>query len=181
GLQHDQRYVVLTMHRPGNVDQPETLRSILRAAAELARDLPVILPAHPRTRSRIGEFALEHYVDPDAIDGAAAGAGRGRMISPVRYLDCLHLMAGAGLVLTDSGGVQEETTALGVPCLTLRDNTERPATLTAGTNSVVGTECERVVARARAVLRNGRAAVVQPPLWDGRAAERIVTILGERL
>ena len=183
GLRHGGEFVLLTVHRPGNVDRQETLQSILRAAAEIALDCPVILPAHPRTRSRISEFGLEHYVHAEEASGPAPAAARGRirMIGPLDYLDCVHLMANARLVLTDSGGVQDETTGLGVPCLTLRDNTERPATLAGGTNTLVGTTAERIVACARAALQNGQLSKRQPPLWDGCAAQRIAQILADRL
>lgn len=183
GLRPGDGFVLLTVHRPGNVDRRETLESILRAAAEIARDCPVIMPAHPRTRSRIAELGLAHYVQAEEAGAPASGVapGRIRMIGPLDYLDCVHLMTNARLVLTDSGGMQDETTGLGVPCLTLRDNTERPVTLTSGTNAVVGTNAARIVACARAALQNGRPSIQQPPLWDGGAAERIVRILADRL
>jgi len=183
GLRHGDGFVLLTVHRPGNVDRRETLESILRAAAQIALDCPVIMPAHPRTWSRIAELGLAPYVQAEEAGGPASAAARGciRMIRPLDYLDFVHLMTNARLVLTDSGGVQEETTGLGVPCLTLRDNTERPVTLTSGTNTLVGTDAERIVACARGVLRNGRPGTSQPPLWDGCAAKRIVRILADRL
>jgi UDP-N-acetylglucosamine 2-epimerase (non-hydrolysing) len=165
-------FAVLTVHRPSNLESALRLGSILSAAAELARDVPVVLPAHPRTRSRIAELGLASYVHPE---------GRICLTDPLGYLDCVHMLANARLVLTDSGGIQEETTWLGVPCLTLRDNTERPATITAGTNTLVGTTPERIIGCARAALRNGRPHRGRPPLWDGHAAERIVRTLADRL
>jgi UDP-N-acetylglucosamine 2-epimerase (non-hydrolysing) len=174
-------FALLTVHRSGNVDDETRLRSILHAAAELARDLPVILPAHPRTRARISELGLTRYVQAEDAGGSRSAAGRVRMIEPLGYFDCVHLIANAQLVLTDSGGLQEETTYLGVPCLTLRDNTERPITITAGTSTLVGSDPERIVSCARVALQHRERAERRPPLWDGRAAERIVQILAERL
>jgi UDP-N-acetylglucosamine 2-epimerase (non-hydrolysing) len=143
----------------------------------------VIFPAHPRTRARVAEFALERYVDPFGTDGCPAiiRPGRISLLEPVGYLDFLQLMADARLVLTDSGGIQEETTCLGVPCLTLRENTERPVTLTAGTNTLVGTHADRILAGARTALENGRSAASLPPLWDGNAAERIMQVLTQEV
>ncbi len=155
GLSRTDRFALLTVHRSGNVDDESRLGSILRAAAELARDLPVVLPAHPRTRARIAELGLAHYVQSVEPGGPPPAVGRVRIIEPVGYLDCVHLVANAQLVLTDSGGLQEETTYLGVPCLTLRDNTERPVTITAGTNTLVGSDPERIVSQAR-VAHGGR-------------------------
>jgi UDP-N-acetylglucosamine 2-epimerase (non-hydrolysing) len=176
-------YALVTMHRPSNVDAESTLAAILGALAELSWELPVIFPAHPRTRARIAEFGLERYVDRNGTNGCPAiiRPGRISLLAPVGYLDFLQLMADARLVLTDSGGIQEETTCLGVPCLTLRENTERPVTLTAGTNALVGTDAGRILECARKAIGNGRCVATLPPLWDGHAAERIVQILVERL
>jgi UDP-N-acetylglucosamine 2-epimerase (non-hydrolysing) len=165
-------YAVVTLHRPSNVDDPAALRRIISALARVARRLPVVFPVHPRTRLKVEEFGLGE----DAIGVDL------RLIEPLGYLDFLRLYSGARLVLTDSGGIQEETTALGVPCLTLRENTERPVTVELGTNRVVGTDPERIVAEAEAALagaREGGTARV-PPLWDGRAAGRILDALLER-
>jgi UDP-N-acetylglucosamine 2-epimerase (non-hydrolysing) len=165
-------YAVVTLHRPSNVDDPAALRRILSALARVARRLPVVFPVHPRTRRKVEEFGL---------DGDEAGADL-RLVEPLGYLDFLRLYSGARLVLTDSGGIQEETTALGIPCLTLRENTERPVTVELGTNRVVGTDPERIVAEAESAL--ARAAEGGPPrlppLWDGRAAGRILDALLER-
>jgi UDP-N-acetylglucosamine 2-epimerase (non-hydrolysing) len=166
-------YAVVTLHRPSNVDDPEVLRRILRALARLSRRLPIVFPAHPRTRRSIEEFGLDRE---DELRGDF------RLTEPLGYLDFLRLYSGARLVLTDSGGIQEETTALGIPCLTLRENTERPVTVELGTNRVVGTDEERIVAEAEAALRqSSRGGPPRvPPLWDGRAADRILDALIER-
>jgi len=166
-------YAVVTLHRPSNVDDPEALRRILRALARVSRHLPVVFPVHPRTRRNIEEFGLGREEEL---------RGDIRLTEPLGYLDFLRLYSGARLVLTDSGGIQEETTALGIPCLTLRENTERPVTVELGTNRVVGTDEERIVSEAEAALQrtsDGGPPRV-PPLWDGRAAERILDALLER-
>jgi UDP-N-acetylglucosamine 2-epimerase (non-hydrolysing) len=169
-------YGVLTLHRPSNVDNPETLRGILCAVSELAAELPVFFPMHPRTKKNVERFECERYLSNDA--GQKSGVVP---LDPLGYLDFLSLTDHAQIVLTDSGGVQEETTILGVPCLTLRENTERPATIEHGSNQVVGVEPQRILAAARAVLREPRRRYSRPPLWDGQAALRIVAILRERL
>ena len=162
-------YAVVTLHRPSNVDDPAVLGGILSALAEVGRRLPVLFPVHPRTLRNMEEFGL----------GAADGV---RLTGPLGYLDFLRLYSGARLVLTDSGGLQEETTALGIPCLTLRGNTERPVTVELGTNRVVGTDPGRIVREAEAALARGRGAEPPrvPPLWDGRAADRVLDALLER-
>jgi len=164
-------YAVLTLHRPSNVDDPETLGRVLRALEEISRDLTVVFPLHPRTRARIDEFGLGGLLSRPC----AGGGGAGILVSePLGYLDFLKLTKEARLVCTDSGGIQEETTVLGVPCLTLRSNTERPVTVTTGTNVLVGSDTAAILAQARRVLQEGSACHQVPPLWDGRAAERIV-------
>jgi UDP-N-acetylglucosamine 2-epimerase (non-hydrolysing) len=164
-------YAVVTLHRPSNVDDPRVLRGILSALTRISESLPVVFPIHPRTRKNLDEFGLL---------GASEGAGRVRLVEPLGYLDFLRLYSGARLVLTDSGGIQEETTALGIPCLTLRENTERPVTVELGTNRVVGTDPERIVAEAEEALAQDKGAPPPPPpLWDGRAAERILDALLE--
>jgi UDP-N-acetylglucosamine 2-epimerase (non-hydrolysing) len=156
-------YALLTLHRPSNVDDEIAFRSILEALAAIGRDLPVVFPAHPRTVARMRSFGVE--------------TGNGlRVVDPLGYLDFLHLQKHATLVLTDSGGVQEETSILGVPCLTLRNNTERPITLTRGTNRLVGTDRGRIVSEARRILSRPRRRRAPIPLWDGRAAERIAAV-----
>lgn len=154
-------YGVVTLHRPSNVDDPLILTGLLEALGEVAAACPLVFPTHPRTAARLGDISVP------------AGL---RMTEPLGYLDFLALEAGARLVLTDSGGVQEETTVLGVSCLTLRENTERPATVSAGTNLLVGRDPNRIVAEATRVLEHPLPAR-RPPLWDGHAAERIATIL----
>jgi UDP-N-acetylglucosamine 2-epimerase (non-hydrolysing) len=152
-------YAVVTLHRPSNVDDPAVLRPLLGALARIARELPVVFPVHPRTRATLASPELA---------GAAAAL---RLVEPQGYLEFLSLTSSARLVLTDSGGLQEETTALGVPCLTLREGTERPITVSEGTNEVVGTDPDRIVAAALRALDGGRQARC-PALWDGAAADR---------
>ena len=169
GLQVGQ-YIVATLHRPSNVDEPQTLARLLGAFDEIGKALPVIFPAHPRTEARLDEFNLR----------GCYSAERVRLIEPLGYLDFLQLFSGARLVLTDSGGIQEETTALGIPCLTLRENTERPITVTMGTNKIVGTDRARIVEEAsRALTEEIRRAPTRIPLWDGRTADRILDALLE--
>jgi UDP-N-acetylglucosamine 2-epimerase (non-hydrolysing) len=176
-------YALVTMHRPSNVDAPDKLSALLGAFSDLAWEIPVIFPVHPRTRKRIEEFGLTHFVHPMLQPGGSAVICPGRisLLEPIGYIDFLRLMSGARVVLTDSGGMQEETTCLGVPCLTLRENTERPVTLTAGTSTLVGADPARILAGAHGALQNGKRPLTLPPLWDGRAAERIVRTLYERL
>ncbi|MEQ1661829.1 MAG: UDP-N-acetylglucosamine 2-epimerase (non-hydrolyzing) [Thiobacillus sp.] len=154
-------YAVVTLHRPSNVDDPDTLSALLEVIADINRSVPVVMPLHPRTRGNIEKFGLTAQ-----LDGL-------RILPPVGYLDMLGLMRDAKLVLTDSGGIQEETTALGVPCLTLRDNTERPITLTEGTNTLVGADPAAIRAAFADVMSSGGKAGRIPEYWDGRAAQRI--------
>jgi UDP-N-acetylglucosamine 2-epimerase (non-hydrolysing) len=158
-------YGLVTLHRPANVDSPEILRTLLGALGEVAARIPLILPVHPRTATR--------------LENAGVPAGL-RLVPPAGYLDFIALQASARVVLTDSGGVQEETTALGTPCLTLRDNTERPITVVEGTNQVVGRDPARIVAAAAAVLRDPPVKR-RPALWDGNAGARIAEALLDRL
>jgi UDP-N-acetylglucosamine 2-epimerase (non-hydrolysing) len=170
-------YGVLTLHRPSNVDDPDTLQGILSAVSALAAEIPVFFPVHPRTRKNIESYGLQRFfTDSTARDRVGIVP-----MEPLGYLDFLSLNDRARLVLTDSGGVQEETTALGVPCLTLRENTERPATVEQGSNQVVGVKSERILAASRAVLREPERKFPRPPLWDGKAAARIVSVLVEHL
>lgn len=165
------RYALLTLHRPSNVDDAGKLSSLLDALETLGRQLPVVFPAHPRTRRRLEEHGL----------GGRIRDMRGLLLqAPLGYLDFLALMDGAALVLTDSGGMQEETTVLGVPCLTLRENTERPVTILEGTNTLVGTDTRKILEAAEELLANGGKKGKVPELWDGRAAERIVRVLRGR-
>jgi UDP-N-acetylglucosamine 2-epimerase (non-hydrolysing) len=164
------------------VDERETLDGILCALAALAEEVPVVFPAHPRTRERLVEFGLTRHLAEVPRDGSAAMVRKGKigLLGPLPYLDFLHLVSKAGVVLTDSGGIQEETTCLGVRCLTLRHNTERPVTVSAGTNELVGTHPDRILAAARRALADTRRCPQLPPLWDGHAAERIAQILSSR-
>ncbi len=164
-------YALLTLHRPSNVDLRESFERILSALEAISAKLPIVFPVHPRTRKTIAELGLADRVE--SIKDL-------RTIEPLGYLDFLNLSANARLVLTDSGGIQEETTALGIPCLTLRENTERPITVEMGTNVVVGTDTAKIIAQANAAL-NGSAKKManQPPLWDGRTSERILDALEE--
>jgi len=161
-------FAVLTLHRPANVDVPEILRGILDALAEVQELLPVVFPAHPRTMKRLHSSGLERRL---------ANMRGLRVTGPLGYLEFLNLMANARLVLTDSGGIQEETTVLGVPCLTLRENTERPVTVTEGTNTIVGRDPQRIVGGVQAVLSGQGKTGRVPELWDGHAATRIVEVL----
>lgn len=160
-------HVLLTLHRPSNVDAPEVLSDLVGVALKIATERPVVFPVHPRTRQRLEEFGLL-----DALDTAPGIV----LAPPLGYLDCIRLQDTAHAVLTDSGGLQEETTVLGVPCLTLRDTTERPVTVTEGTNTVVGTDPEAVLAAYGRLETSGRVAR-RPKGWDGLAADRIAAVL----
>jgi UDP-N-acetylglucosamine 2-epimerase (non-hydrolysing) len=155
---------VLTLHRPSNVDSVETLDKLLGAIEAVAGKLPLVFPVHPRTRHKLADMGKKKY--PHL-----------RMIDPLGYLEFLCLLSRARLVLTDSGGIQEETTALGVPCLTLRENTERPVTVTKGTNYIVGQDPGKILAAASEILAGHGKTGQLPELWDGHAAERIVAVL----
>jgi UDP-N-acetylglucosamine 2-epimerase (non-hydrolysing) len=166
-LKH-RRYGVVTLHRPSNVDSPEVFTRIAGALKEIARILPLVFPVHPRTRVNIDRFGID--LGPNVA-----------LVGPQAYMAFLDLWKDAVLVLTDSGGLQEETTAIGVPCITVRDNTERPITIEEGTNVLAGTDPGRIVAEAQKVLRGTGKQGRRPQLWDGKAAERIVAILAEKL
>src|SRR5882724_3989259 len=159
------RYVLVTLHRPANVDDDHTLKVILRYLLELNRQLKVVFPVHPRTRQRIAEFGI----DASNLD----------LLEPMPYVEFLSLQHRATVVVTDSGGIQEETTYLKVPCLTLRNNTERPVTVTMGTNILVGQDGARLRAELSKVLEGKQKHGEIPPLWDGRAGERIAEILAK--
>jgi UDP-N-acetylglucosamine 2-epimerase (non-hydrolysing) len=165
----EKEYAVLTLHRPSNVDDKQIFAGLLDALVEISRKIPIVFPAHPRTKARITEFGLAEKVANSNI----------KLTEPLGYLDFMRLYSGAKLVLTDSGGLQEETTALGIPCLTLRENTERPVTIELGTNVLVGTNPEKIKQAAYEILESGsdsRDAKI-PPLWDGNTAARICDAL----
>jgi UDP-N-acetylglucosamine 2-epimerase (non-hydrolysing) len=164
----EKSYGVLTLHRPANVDDPIMFGRILAALETITQMLPVVFPVHPRTRKTIANLGLQERIE--SMKGL-------RLIEPLGYLDFLSLYSGSRLVLTDSGGIQEETTVLGIPCLTLRENTERPITVTLGTNKIVGTDTERIIAAASAALAETPREPVSIPLWDGHTAERILAAL----
>lgn len=158
-----ERYALVTLHRPANVDDSATLKRLLQSLLEVNRDLAVVFPAHPRTRKRISDFGLN--------------AEQLRVLDPLSYVDFLGMQSRATVVITDSGGVQEETTYLGVPCLTLRENTERPVTVTLGTNVLVGSDPEKLRSELSRVLAGQGKKGTIPPLWDGCAGERIAVHL----
>lgn len=161
-------FCVVTLHRPSNVDRPEVLRALMSALEEIAAELPVVFPAHPRTQKRLQEFGVWH---------PGGEAGQVVILEPVGYFDFLWLEAHARLVITDSGGVQEETTILSVPCLTVRENTERPITIAMGTNVLVGSDPARLVEEARRVLRGDGKRGAVPALWDADVSKRIIAVL----
>jgi UDP-N-acetylglucosamine 2-epimerase (non-hydrolysing) len=166
-------YALLTLHRQGLVDDPDLFKSVWQALEAVAREVPIIFPVHPRTQRRLGRFGVDFR--PRRESGRdSAGI---HMVGPLGYLQFLHLERAASLVMTDSGGVQEETTALGVPCLTLRENTERPITVTEGTNTIVGFDPERIYTEARRALMSPREPIGVPRFWDGCASRRIVETL----
>lgn len=156
------QYALLTLHRPSNVDAPDTLARLMTTFNEIARRLPVVFPAHPRTRQRLHTMGWLNRMSEKLL-----------VIEPVDYLDSLDLQRQARLVFTDSGGMQEETTYLGVPCLTLRENTERPVTITLGTSTLVGSDPQRIRAAVDSVLSGAYKSGAPIPLWDGRTAHRI--------
>lgn len=159
------KYGLVTLHRAGNVDDDTTLRGVLDALKKIAEDVPLLFPVHPRTQQRLATFGI-----------TAAGSGV-RLLLPVSYTEFIALLQSAAIVLTDSGGIQEEAAVLGTPCLTLRDNTERPITLEYGDNQLVGTDPDVILAAADRSLNGAGNVTSRPPLWDGHAAERIIDIL----
>jgi UDP-N-acetylglucosamine 2-epimerase (non-hydrolysing) len=155
------------LHRPANVDDPQTLRALMGVLAEVAQHLPLVFSMHPRTRASIERFGFTDVLDSPRVV----------LLPPQDYLEMLGLMAQARLVLTDSGGLQEETTALGVPCLTLRDNTERPITVEEGTNTLVGTSRDTILGAVQDILQGRGKQGHIPERWDGHTAQRIVSDL----
>jgi UDP-N-acetylglucosamine 2-epimerase (non-hydrolysing) len=164
---HAHGYGVVTLHRPSNVDTPQALRSVLEVLAEVSAQLPLVFAMHPRTRGNIDRFGLQGLID----------AQRMVVLPPQGYLEMVGLMKSATLVLTDSGGLQEETTALGVPCLTMRENTERPITVEQGTNTMVGCDAQAIRRGVAEILAGHGKRGRVPEYWDGRAAERIAADL----
>lgn len=164
-------YAVLTMHRPSNVDDPDTLRTLLETILKISSRLPVIFPMHPRTHAMIEKFGLSKMLDVPGL----------LLLPPMGYLEMLGLMKDARCILTDSGGIQEESTALGVPCITLRNNTERPITVEEGTNTIAGQDPAKIQAVFEEVIRNGGKAGRVPEFWDGQASARIAAAIREWL
>ena len=165
-------YAVVTLHRPANVDDPHNLIEILSALEEIANDLPVVFPVHPRTLHQLNGNGRRI-----ATPKATGTQNDLHLIEPLGYLDFLQLYSNARAVITDSGGLQEETTYLGIPCLTLRPNTERPITITSGTNQLVESRCEEIIRSVQNIVTGKPENACVPPLWDGHAAERIVEVL----
>ena len=177
GVEPSSMYAVLTLHRPSNVDDAGTLASFLEAIETLARHIPIVFPVHPRVKQQLLRLGYGGVAQAGSRDRC-----RGKGISyvdPLGYVDFVALVSRAHLVLTDSGGIQEEATFLGVPCLTLRDTTERPVTVTHGTNRIIGSDPRRILDESLATLAHPPRPNGAPPLWDGRAAERIVEILDD--
>jgi UDP-N-acetylglucosamine 2-epimerase (non-hydrolysing) len=164
------RYAVLTLHRPSNVDSRSALEPLFNAIREISKSIPIVFPVHPRTRKNLDDFGLVESLCPESDI---------RFVEPLSYLPFISLVSRARLVLTDSGGIQEESTILNIPCLTMRNNTERPITCSLGTNILVGTDPNRILQSALSSLNGRPRSARVPPLWDGHAGERIVeTILG---
>lgn len=167
-----QNFALLTLHRPSNVDNQETFNAILNALEQIENEIPIIFPIHPRSRKMIDQFQFDSKIER---------MKNFELIDPLGYLDFLHLMENAKFVLSDSGGIQEETTVLGIPCLTLRKNTERPVTVEMGTNVVVGIDPDKIVDESFKILSGQSKQGKIPPMWDGNAAQRIVEILERAL
>jgi UDP-N-acetylglucosamine 2-epimerase (non-hydrolysing) len=165
----DKAYGVITLHRPSNVDDPATLSRLVRLFLDLARDMPLVFAVHPRTIAVAERSGIADLIKP--------GQDRLICLGPQPYLDTISLVDGAAVVLTDSGGLQEETSVLGVPCLTLRENTERPVTVRLGTSRLVGNDATKIVAAFAVIMRGAWPAGQPIPLWDGRAGERVATEL----
>ena len=164
-------YALITLHRPSNVDNKSVLTGIIKTLVHISKSLPIMFPIHPRTEKKIDEFGLRHYFKSDSI----------RLIKPIGYLENLNLMLNSKVVLTDSGGIQEETTVLRIPCLTVRENTERPVTAEIGSNTVVGTNPEKIFNEFNKIMHGTYKKGKIPKYWDGRASERIVKILKSKL
>jgi len=165
------KYVAMTLHRPSNVDDRKALAELLGVINRIGNRIPVVFPCHPRTRKQLEQFGLMDTIDNTAL----------RLVEPLGYLDFLRLQSECKFVLTDSGGIQEETTYLGIPCITLRDSTERPATVDIGTNTITGTDPEKVLGAVNQILDGNTRKGSIPELWDGKTAERIVQIILEKI
>lgn len=166
-----QGFALLTLHRPSNVDEKASFEKILKAVRKILIHIPVVFPVHPRSRKQLKHFQLEHYLLDSNL----------KVVNPLSYLDCLNLMINCKFVLTDSGGMQEETTALSIPCLTLRDNTERPITITLGTNTIVNNDEKKIIYEVNRILNGAYKKGIIPKFWDGNASKRIIEILRERI
>jgi UDP-N-acetylglucosamine 2-epimerase (non-hydrolysing) len=164
----ENEYILVTLHRPSNVDNATILSELLKVLGQIQERMPIVFPMHPRTRKMLIEFGLNGILD---------NAKNLIITEPLGYLEFLKLESTAFLVLTDSGGVQEETTTLGIPCLTLRENTERPVTIWEGTNELIGSDSQKVMERTNAILNGERKTGKVPQYWDGHAAERLVAVL----
>jgi UDP-N-acetylglucosamine 2-epimerase (non-hydrolysing) len=175
-----QEYAVVTLHRPSNVDDIGVLTQLLETLEVLSREIPILFPCHPRTRLRLAPTRFRSLLK-EFDDASSPRLNRLMLVEPLGYLEFLSVMSEARLVLTDSGGIQEETTVLGIPCLTLRHNTERPITISRGTNRLVGTDPDQILVAARRALKDGHQAGFLPDLWDGNAAERIAGTLDQCL
>jgi len=177
------RYALLTLHRPSNVDNRDTFLSILEGLEELSSSCPIMFSAHPRTRKRIAEFGLERFFRFHDVNRPDGGSNSGRasngihLLGPLGYIDFLCLMKNAGIVVTDSGGIQEETTCLGIPCVTVRENTERPVTVTCGTNTIAGTRSDNIRSAVSSAQLHKPTSAHVPEKWDGRAGERIIAAI----
>ena len=170
---------LLTLHRPTNVDDKDTFLRIINALTEISKHIPVIFPVHPRTKKQIEAFGLQHYfVDFTNNESPITNNGI-YLVNPFGYLDFLNLMMHSKFIMTDSGGIQEETTVLRIPCITFRDTTERPITITQGTNVLAWNDTQRIIEEALKVLNGKEKKGNCPEIWDGRASERIVNILSE--
>jgi UDP-N-acetylglucosamine 2-epimerase (non-hydrolysing) len=165
----EERFALVTLHRPSNVDEPEALRRIMRALREITRNVSIVFPVHPRTRQRLSSLGFEN------------ANGRLQLCEPLGYLDFLALQRHALCVITDSGGVQEETSFLGVRCLTMRNNTERPITISHGTNKLIGQDPERLRREVDMILNSDGRTVQAPPLWDGQASRRLAEAVAGRV
>jgi len=178
-------YALLTLHRPNNVDNKKNLKRILDALSEIQKKIKIVFPIHPRTRRRLREFGLQSFLSNSGqwnptIQSINWETNSVIITPPLAYLDFLKLEMKARFIMTDSGGIQEEATVLGVPCLTLRETTERPVTITQGTNVMVGNDRNRIIKEALKILGGNRKRGKRPQFWDGRSAERIVRILREQ-